>query len=307
MLCDEQGRNGLFVLTGSQNLLLAQDLSQSLAGRNALLELHPPSLGELRRFPHCPKELLDVLVAGAYPRIHDQGIEPSVWLGDYVQTYVERDVRQLLNVGNLTTFRVFVALCAGRTGQVTNYQALADDCGVTHKTAKAWLAVLEASHLIFLVPALHRNIRKRLTKTPKLYFMDTGLVCHLLGIKTAEQLRTHPLRGAIFETWVMSEIIKGLRNRGSRTAPLYFRDRDRHEVDIIIESGEHLHAIEIKSGATLSGDYFKSLTMFRELMVAAGDSPAVLRSALVYAGSETRTVHGIQVVPWDQLATLHFE
>ena len=207
-IIDADPEPGRWVLTGSQNLSLLESVSQSLAGRTAVHHLLPLSRSEIVRFDRYPKSLEETLFAGAYPRIFDRDLDPSDWLRSYVATYIERDVRTISNVGDLPTFQRFVELCAGRTAQLVNYSSLADDCGVSQPTARTWLGILETSFLTFCLPAFHANLRKRLVKMPRLYFYDTGLVCWLLGIRSPEQLRTHPLRGPIFKTWVVSEIEK---------------------------------------------------------------------------------------------------
>ena len=234
---DARPEPGRFVLTGSRHFGLSEAVAQSLAGRTAVLELLPPSLGELRRFAACPDDLLAVLWTGAYPAIHDRGVPADVWLRDYVRTYVERDVRQVLAVSDLIAFRTFVALCAGRTGTVLNLSALGADAGVSHNTARKWLSVLETSYLALRLPPWHQRVRKQLIEAPKLHLLDSGLACHLLGIRTPEELRHHPLRGAIFESWVVAEARKLLAHQGQAMDLLYFRDRRGLEVDLVRPRG----------------------------------------------------------------------
>ncbi len=212
-LIDDDSTPGRWILTGSQDLALVESVSQSLAGRTAVLHLLPLARGEVIRFDRHPVGLDDAMLAGGYPRIFDHGLDPAEWISAYVATYVERDVRTIGAVGDLVMFQRFVELCAGRTGQLLNYSSLASDCGVSQPTAKAWLSVLETSFIAFRLPAFHSNRRKRLVKMPKLYFHDTGLACWLLGIRSADQVRSHPLRGALFETWVATEVLKGRTNR----------------------------------------------------------------------------------------------
>ncbi len=211
---DERPEVGRFVLTGSQHFALSEAIFQSLAGRTAVLTLLPLSYSELTRFPTVPGSLFETLCAGGYPRIHDQAISPDRWLRDYVTTYVQRDVRQVLNVGDLQSFTTFLRLCAGRTAQLLNLSSLADDCGINHNTARSWLSVLETSYVVFRLPVWKASLKKRLTKAPKLHFIDVGLACSLLGITSAEQLHHHPLRGALFESWVVSEIYKNRVHAG---------------------------------------------------------------------------------------------
>ena len=232
---DEDDTPGRFVLTGSQHFTLSESIGQSLAGRTAVLQLLPLSIDEYEGFDIPLDNLFEVMFAGGYPRIHDRGIAPERWLADYVSTYVERDVRQIANVSDLGAFTTFLRLCAAHTAQEVNLTALGADAGVSHNTAKAWLSILETSFLVMRCPAWHRNIRKQLVKRPKLHFLDSGLACHLLGIRSAEELRHHPLRGAIFESWVASEIYKSHPSRSPADVvplPRIPRRRDRHPVAV---------------------------------------------------------------------------
>lgn len=253
VLADEQRENGLFVLTGSEQFRLSDAINQSLAGRTALLRLLPFSLDE-RRQTGASDRIDDILYSGCYPRIHDQKLEPRQALGDYFETYVERDVRQIGEIRNLSNFRRFVRLCAGRVGQLANLSALGADAGVSHTTARHWLTVLEASYVVFLLPPFYANIRKRLVKSPKLYFYDVGLASYLIGIEHAGQLATHPLRGALFENAVIVEALKHRFNRGYRSNLSFFRDARGLECDLLYENGNGIGAIEIKSGATVTSD-----------------------------------------------------
>ena len=218
VLADEKGRNGLFVLTGSEQFRLSDAISQSLAGRTALLRLLPFSLAERRRIG-ASGAVDDILYSGFYPRILDQGLDPRQALGDYIETYVERDVRRLGEIRNLSSFRSFMRLCAGRIGQLVNLTSLGSDAGVSHTTAREWLTVLEASYIIFQLQPFHANIRKRLVRSPKLYFYDVGLASYLIGIENAGQVVTHPLRGALFENAVAAEALKHRFNRGTTGEP----------------------------------------------------------------------------------------
>lgn len=286
---------GRWILTGSQNLQLLDSIRQSLAGRTAVLHLLPFARSEILRFPTHPDGVDEALVAGGYPRIFDRGLVPSDWLQSYVATYLERDVRALSNIGDLVTFQRFVELCAGRTGQLLNYSALASDAGVSQPTAKAWLSVLEASFVVFRLPAFHSNRRKRLIKMPKLHFHDTGLACWLLGIRTAEQLRSHPLRGAIFETWVVGEIQKHRMNRGETGSLAYYRDKDGVEADLVVEHGDRLVVVEAKAAATPSSAVASAAA--RAHAHLAGEGPPV-ESVVVYGGDETQRRTGGNVVSW---------
>jgi hypothetical protein len=215
-IVDNDRRMGRYLLTGSQQFGLMSGITQSLAGRTAFVELLPFSLAELARAGKIPKFVDDMLLTGCYPPLYDRDVPPSAWFGAYVTAYVERDVRQMLKIQELETFQRFVRLCAGRIGQLLNLSSLATECGITHNTAKAWISVLEASYLVFLLRPHHANFNKRLVKMPKLYFYDVGLVSWLLGIRTSEHMTTHPLRGAIFENFVIAELAKSRLNQGER-------------------------------------------------------------------------------------------
>lgn len=299
VVVDSDPRPGKWILTGSQNLLLQSSVSQSLAGRTAVLHLLPLTYSEVQRFEGHPISLDAALLAGGYPRIFDQRIPPSEWLGSYVATYIERDVRTLANIGDLATFQRFLGLCAGRTSQLFNVSALATDCGISQPTSKAWLSVLETSFLTFMLPPWSGNIRKRLVKRPKLHFYDSGVVCWLLGIRTVEQLRTHPLRGAIFESWVVSEIMKHRMNRGDASGLYFFRDRHGLESDVLIDDAGEFTIVEAKSGQTLASDMFASVHRVRE---ALGEDASV-SAVIAYGGAQSQKRTDITVLPWSGLQT----
>ncbi len=300
---------GRFVLTGSQNFLLLQNISQSLAGRCAVLHVLPFSLAELEGraplgidtmgegTPANPKPpsrgLLETLFAGFYPRIHDKNLPPRDWLAAYYQTYVERDVRNVLNVGDIEAFGRFMRVCAGRSGQVLNLSGLASDCGVTHTTARRWISVLEASFIVTLLRPHHRNFGKRLIKRPKLYFLDTGLLCYLLQIRSPEELFHRAERGAVFESFVVSEMYKNFVHRGERPSIYFWRDAAGHEVDMVIDLGRKMVPVEIKSAATVVSAFFANLMYWRKL---SGNETAP--AALVYGGDRTFTRSGVVVYPW---------
>jgi len=306
-IVDEDPSPGRFILTGSQSLSLLDRVSQSLAGRTALLELLPLDLREIRRFPHPPEDLDTLLWEGGYPRIHDRDLPPNEWLADYTATYLERDLRSLLRVGDLAAFHTFLRLCAGRVGQLLNLASLAADCGIAQPTARSWLSVLEASFIVFLIPPFHANLGKRLAKHPKLYFHDSGLATSLLGIDSPRQLATHPLRGALFEGWVISEIVKWHRNRARRPELSFYRERDRIEIDLLIEHGEELMLLEAKAGRTPAGDYFKAFPHFTELIQARGDSRwQVARQAVVYGGEESQLRSAGELLSWSDLPDVDF-
>ena len=297
-LVDERGVNGRWVLTGSQNFALVEGLSQSLAGRTAVLNLLPFELLELQA-ARPTGDLFETLLAGGYPRIHDQAIPPREFHADYVATYVERDVRQLLNVGDLTAFQTFLRVVAGRSGQLVNLSALGADVGVSYKTARAWLSVLEAGYLVLRLPPRHRNVTKRVVKAHKLHFLDSGLLCFLLGIQEPGQLLHHPLRGAIFESWVASEIWKTRAHRGLASDLSFYRDRRGTEVDLVLERGGRLTAIEVKSGGTVAPEFQKPLTAFTEQLEPAMRDQ--VERFVVYGGDREERRSETSVIPWTRV------
>ena len=308
-ISDSKGTKGQYVLTGSQSFLLMRTISQSLAGRAAVLHLLPFSWSELQGRPPLslasigrktptrsepPKaDLMDVLFTGFYPRIHDVRLPPQDWLANYYRTYVERDVRELLNVGDLEAFGRFIGLCAGRNGQLLNLSSLANDCGISHPTARRWISVLEASFLVLLLRPHHRNFNKRLVKSPKLYFLDTGLLTYLLRIRSPDELRTHSARGSIFESFVVSELMKNALHRGEEPDLYFWRDSVGHEVDLLLDHGAEIVPIEIKSGATLVDDFFAGLRYWLNL-AGTPDGPA----ALVYGGDRSVRRSGVVAYSW---------
>ncbi len=293
---DADGRMGLFLLTGSQQFGLLSGVTQSLAGRTAFIELLPFSMHELEQAGVRPASLDEMLFTGGYPPLYDRNLKPRPWLSAYVTAYVERDVRQFLKVLDLDAFQRFVRLCAGRSGQILNLTSLATDSGITHNTAKAWISVLEASYVLFQLRPHHANFNKRLIKAPKIYFYDTGLLCWLLGIQSPDQLAVHPLRGNIFESLIVSELVKSRFNLGERAALHYWRDSNGNEVDVIAEAGTKLMPIEIKSGQTLNRDFFTGLERWQSL---AGD--LAVSPTLIYGGTESRTHRGINVYGWNEV------
>jgi predicted AAA+ superfamily ATPase len=303
----DEKRSGPFILTGSQNFLLSAKISQSLAGRTAVMELLPFSIAELtRRVAMTPAEFeaggmptgdkpqraVDTIIhAGFFPPIQDREIAPATWLDSYVRTYVERDLRQLSAVGNLETFTRFLGLCAGRAGQLLNASALGADAGVDHATVRRWISFLQAGYVIDLLRPHFVNYSKRLVKTPKLYFQDTGVLCYLLGIRKPGDLQTHPLRGAIFENFVVNELRKLYIHQGQRP-PLYFwRETGGREVDVVIDLGGKQLPIEIKSGLTVAPDAFRELDRYARL----SDGPGGM---LVHGGDATYVTQGRQVRAW---------
>ena len=291
VLVDDDGRNGLFIITGSENLSLSEVVSQSLAGRTGLLRLLPFNLSE-RRLAGASEVAKDVLYSGFYPRLYDQGIEPTQLFADYFETYVERDVRRLANIRNLSGFRKFLRLCAGRIGHITDFVALGSDAGVSHTTARNWFNVLEASFITFTIPPFYANIRKRLVRRPKLYFYDVGLASYLLGVERTEQIVTHPLRGALFENMVVVEALKYRYNSGHRSNLSFFRDHRGLGCDLLLETATGIVTIEVKSGETISSSYFTSLDKINKLI------PNISTKAVVYAGTDRQSRSIGEIVPF---------
>ena len=300
---DARGRMGEFVVTGSQQFGLRDHVSQSLAGRAAYLQLLPLSWAEITavRAPgQATPALEEALWRGGYPALFDvrrsAAESPSAWFAAYVATYVERDVRQVLRIADLTLFRRFVLMCAARTAQLLNLNALAADCGISQPTARAWLEVLQASYLVRLLPPFHRNFGKRLVKTPKLYFLDTGLLCHLLRIDSPRTLATHAMRGPVFESWVVAETLKYRWHRGLEADLYFWRDNHGTEVDLVYEHQGLLHGVEIKSGATFSADWLRPGERWRGY---AGPDAAPL--TLMYGGDTSYAVGETRVMSWKSL------
>ncbi len=305
-IVDTEKINGMFILSGSQNFLLLQSISQSLAGRASIFYLMPFTKRELegekplelntadleRRSNKDEFEIYKSIHTGFYPRIHDKNLEPQEWLSDYFQLYVQRDVRSIINVGDINLFTDFVKLCAGRVGQLLNLSSLAADCGISNMTAQRWLSILEISFITYRHHPYHKNYSKRIIKSPKLYFYDSGLLCYLLGIKKPEDIRQSPYKGNIFESFVISEFIKSAYNRKELPYLYFWRDSTGHEVDMIIEDGQNLIPVEIKSGETFSSSFLDGLNYFINLSgVDANDA------FLIYGGKQKMKYKGISVLP----------
>lgn len=296
---DEFDTPGQYLLTGSAHLTLLEELTQSLAGRAAILKLLPLSIAELQTINSEKQTWEEQLYTGFYPRLYKHNLDPIDWYPNYIQTYLEKDVREMTNIRNLLTFKKFLSLCAGRHGQLLDITGLSNDCGIARQTVTEWLSVLEASFLIYFLSPYHKNFNKRLMKTPKLYFYDTGLVCSLLKIENHEQLKTHYLKGAIFEGYAITEIIKHRYNQGLEAHCYYWRERNGKEVDCIIEKANHAFSVEIKSGKTISQDFFKGLKHWQAL---SEETPT--NSYLIYGGELHQTRQHAQVLGWKNLETL---
>ncbi len=297
---DEKKRPGYFVLTGSQNFLMNQAVTQSLAGRIGILTLLPLSIHELENSRLLPNDINETLIKGSYPRVYTEQFLPDDFYPSYIHSYVERDVRQLINVENLRTFRKFMQLCAARVGQLLNISDLAMNCGISIKTVERWLSILEASYILYLLVPYHENYTKRVIKTPKLFFYDTGLACSLLGLKTIDEVALSPWKGHLFETLIISDFYKQFYNTGSRPSLYFWRDKNGHiEVDCLVERAGTLFPIEIKSVETIRSDLFKSLENWHNLTQTDAE-----KSYLVYGGDQTqKRLHG-QIVSWKSAGEL---
>jgi hypothetical protein len=290
-IVDEKQITGQFILTGSQQFEVLNKVSQSLAGRTALLKLLPFSLAEIQ-VENTPASVDRLILSGFYPRIHDQHLNPTQALGDYMATYVERDVRQLAAIKDLSLFEKFVKLCAGRVGQILNLQSLANDVGISHTTARSWISILEAGFIIFLLPPWFGNISKRLIKSPKLYFCDVGLASYLLGQENELHVSRDPLRGHLFENIAVIEAMKYRFNRGLRSNLSFYRDSGGNEVDLIMEIGPDIFPVEIKAAETVTPGSLKGLKKF------AGEMPELRwGSGLLYGGSEVQIRSDVRIYP----------
>jgi predicted AAA+ superfamily ATPase len=292
-IVDSDDRKGRYIITGSQNFALSASIAQSLAGRIGMATLLPLSMAELNDH----ERTMRTIFYGGYPRLYQTGMQPIDFYPSYIQTYIERDVRQLQNIENLSTFQTFLRLCAGRVGQVINFSSLAQDCGISHTTARQWLTIAQASYIIFFLQPFHNNFSKRLIKMPKLYFYDTGLACSLLGLEQEKQLETHYLKGALYENVVITELLKGRLNRGLPSNLYFWRDHTGHEVDLIAEWGGVIRAIEIKAGHTLQENFIKNILYFCRLSEQA-------RGYLVYEGTQQGTFLTVTLLPLQHLNTV---
>jgi len=294
---DEDPTPGRFVLVGSRRLEMSAAAEESLAGRVGHQLLLPLGLDEVRRFPDAPEDLWTTLWMGGYPRIHERRPDPNDWLGAYLAAWVQRDVRQALRVVDLDAFTDFLRLLAGRTSREENLSALAADAGVTHPTIRAWTSVLDGGLMAFRIPAGRPNPRRRAVRAARLHFMDSGLVCHLLGIRDPEHLRTHPLRGAVFESWVAAEVLKARVHRGEPSGLWHLREDRWLSVGLIVEGAARRTGVEVRSASTVVPEFVRNLRKFMES--ATGWDPALVPAArLVYAGDQARTTLGIEVIPW---------
>lgn len=294
VISDERNKPGQFVLTGSHNILLNEKISQSLAGRVALTTLLPLSLKEIDKDVTAN----EAIFKGFYPRLYADHVDPLDFYPNYISTYVEKDVRQIKNVVDLSQFQKFMKLCAGRVGQVLNVTALARDCGITVITANQWLSILEMSFIIFRLQPHHQNYNKRLVKTSKLYFYDTGIVANLLGINDLSNIETHFAKGALFENMVICDLMKQVFNQGRQPHFYYWRDKVGHEIDLIIEDGENVVPIEIKSGRTINSDFFKNINYWKNISHKE-------KAFIIYGGDEEQRRSAGHILSWQKLDYLN--
>ena len=296
VITDREKIAGQFIISGSQNLLLMQSIAQSLAGRVAIFNLLPFSLEEIYQTHFASPTYEDYILKGFYPRIYDLDLNPTTWLQDYLKTYVERDVRQILNVGDLGTFRQFLEICAGRIGQLVNFSEIGNMIGVSYQTINKWLNVLETSFIVYTLRPYHQNFNKRIVKSPKLYFYDTGLACALLNLRNVEDLNRHFAKGALFENLIINEILKNQLNRNLSPKNYFWNVSGSHEIDLLLDQGGRLLPIEIKSSRTIGNHFFDGLKYFQTL---SGALPT--ESYLVYGGNEVQKRSIAQVLSWKNL------
>ena len=293
---DNCNTSGKFILTGSNNFLLNEKITQTLAGRIAILRLLPFSINELKNANILEKEYENLLFRGFYPRIYDKNIDPQDWYPNYIETYIERDVRQIKNIANLDLFRNFVELCAARIGQIVNYSSIGNDCGASHHTIRSWISILKQSYIVFELPAYNKNYNKILTKMPKIYFCDPGLAVYMLRIKNGDQLKNHYLKGGIFENMVILEVMKYFHNNGQRPNCYFWREKNGKEIDLIVDTDNGTKIFEIKSSRTINSDYFKNLKYFQKLSNITSEN-----SGLFYGDDNKLITKNATIIPWNSI------
>ena len=292
-IVDEEKKNGYFVLTGSQNILVNQAITQSLAGRNAIITLLPLSISELKSNNLLPDTLEKALFKGCYPKIYATDIPAKILYNNYINSYVERDVRQIKNILDLSTFQKFLMLCAGRIGQLLNFSSLANDCGIDHKTVKSWISLLESTYVIFLIYPYYKNFGKRLTSMPKLYFIDSGLACNLLNIKNEIDIEGHFAKGGLAESFIISDMYKQFYNSLEKPSLYFWRDYQGNEIDCLIEKTTYLYPIEIKSGHTVGSDYFKTFNYWQKTVGEYKE-----KNLIIYGGDKDMSRSDTQIISW---------
>ena len=298
-IIDREQKKGFFIITGSQNLLVNQAITQTLAGRLAILTLLPLSISELSEANLLPNNIEEAIFKGSYPKIYSENVPPEMLYKNYLQGYVERDVRQLKNILDLNLFQKFLQLCAGRVGQVLNISSLGNDCGIDHKTVASWISLLEATYVIFLLQPYYKNIGKRLIKSPKLYFVDTGIACSLLNIKSPKEVFNHYAYGSLVESFIVSDFYKQYYNMDQRPSLYFWRDYQGNEIDCIVEKSLSLTPIEIKGGQTVNKSYFKQFEYWKDIVK---DSPE--ERFVVYSGEDNQSWSAAEVIGWKQSGKL---
>lgn len=296
-IVDESGMEGQFILTGSQNFLMLEKITQSLAGRVYIYNLLPFSQEEIKSKYQI--SLNETILKGGYPRIYDKDISPEDYFPSYIQTYIERDVRSIFNIKDLPNFISFIKICAARVGQLFNASSIANELGVDYKTIQNWLNLLETSFILYRLQPWHVNFNKRIVKTPKIYFYDTGLVCHLLGITKESDLDIHFIKGAVFENYIITELVKQTWNSGKSLRHFFWRDNTGNEIDLLIEKGTQLELIEIKSAQTIKQDFFKNLNKIEKLATDYN-----VKKSILYAGVEKRKQFETNILTWENLGEL---
>lgn len=298
-IVDREKKNGFFIVTGSQNFLVDEAITQTLAGRMAVLTLLPLSIEELKTAHLLPDTIETYAYKGSYPKLYADDVSVERLYTNYIRLYVERDVRQIKNVSDLTTFGRFMKLCAGRTGQILNLTSLGNDCGINHSTAKAWISLLEASYIIFLLYPYYKNFGKRIIKSPKLYFFDTGIVCSLLNIRSPQELSDHYLRGGLIESLIIADLMKQQYNLDRKPTFYFWRDSAGHEIDCVVDESQYPVPIEIKAGKTVVSDFFKEIVYWNNV-TQNSSAP----SFLIYGGTEDQSWPQAKVVSWNSSGDL---
>jgi uncharacterized protein len=298
MMLDTAKKDGLFILTGSNNFLLQSTISQSLAGRIGYIDLLPLSIPEIQLFDTAPSAMVDYIFMGGYPELYDKKRTPAIWYPSYIRTYLERDIKQLKNIENTLLFNRFIQLCAGRAGQQLNVTALSNECGIDIKTVNAWLGLLQSSYIIFLLQPHYQNFNKRVVKTPKLYFYDTGLACALLGIKKANEVNVSPLYGALAENFFITELLKKKNNSGSNTKFYYWKDNKGVEIDLLLDDGKKIRPIEIKAAQTFNESFLKNINYWNSISGNTG--------GIVLYGGEQDYIRSdkIKITSWQNIKTV---
>ena len=297
-ILDNTKQDGLFILTGSNNFLMQSSISQSLAGRIGYVDLLPLTVSEINLFDKKPISLSEYIFYGSYPELYDKKRLPEVWYPSYIRTYIERDVKQIKNIENTLLFNRFIQLCAGRTGQQLNVASLSNECGIDIKTVTAWLGILQSSYIIYLLKPHHKNFNKRVVKTPKLYFYDTGVVCSLLGIRKSQEVNVSPFYGALTENFCINELLKKKYNTGSNTKFFYWRDNKGIEIDLLLDNGKKLMPVEIKAGQTFNESFLKSIIYWNSISGNTG-------GLLIYGGEQQyKRSDKIQITSWQAIGSL---